>query len=206
MFLPARYHLVSCAMDWKRLRPGPPDGVRPTRARRSLFHRFKSPRNESDEVPKATSKPTPEPQCEPQPKPPIPSKFGIAWLKGEQKLRDDTANTPLLKKYNEILGSELDIGIDLESLEPAVRNTVLEQVLKRKIQELEAKKLTILLGCTPGFEKGLKDVFQNLLRAKDLISGAASASPPASIACAGIAVILTVSCYPSFALRTSQVR
>ena len=193
-------------MDWTKRRPGPLDGERPTRARRPLFRPFKSPSNESDEVPKATSKPTPEPQSEPQRKPLIPSQFGIAWLKGEKKLRDDSANMALLKKYNEILGSEFDIDINLESLEPAVRHTLLEQVLERKIQDLEAKKLTILLGCTPGFEKGLKDVFQNLLRAKDLISGAASASPPASIACAGIAVILTVSCYPSFALRTSQVR
>lgn len=193
-------------MDWKKLRPGPPDGEQPTRARHSLLHRFKSPRKESDEVHKPTSKPTPEPHSEPQPKPPVSSKFWTAWLTGEQKLRDDKAKTALLEKYNEILGFELDIDTDLESLEPAVRSTLLSQVLKKKVLELEAKKITILLGCTPGFEKGLKDVFQNLLLAKDLVSAAASASPPASIACAGIAVILTVSCYPSFIFRRSQIR
>jgi hypothetical protein len=129
-------------------------------------------------------------QPEPQQNKPKSSKFEAAWLKGEQKLRDDPDKKSLLKKYNEILGVELDV--DLDSLEPDDRHKKLIQVLEKKVEELDAKKITLLLGCTPGFEKSLKNIFQNLLGAKDLISAAASASPPASIACAGVAVIFTV--------------
>jgi hypothetical protein len=115
--------------------------------------------------------------------------FGAAWLKGEQRLQQDENSTALLQKYYHILDLELDVDAKLD---PTVRHQQLVKLLDRKLQALQAKKLTVLLGCTPGFEKRLSDIFQNLLSAKDLITTAARASPPASIACAGVAVILTV--------------
>src|SRR5205085_8913925 len=131
----------------------------PTRYRRSYFQRYRSNGKESDEAPGTSSKPIPgaqsesqsgtqpEPQSNLQSNPAMSNKFGAAWLKGEQKLRDDAANVRLLQKYNEILALDLDIDIDLESLEPAVRHTMLKQALEKKVQELEANRITLLIGC-----------------------------------------------------------
>jgi hypothetical protein len=148
-------------MDWSKLRP-----------HRALFRRSKSPRNGSDKAPGTTSgshlrtqsEPRSGSQPEPQENKPKPSKFEAAWLKGEQTLRDDPDKKSLLKKYNEILRVELDL--DLDSLEPDDRHKKLIQVLEKKVEELDAKKITLLLGCTPGFEKSLKNIFQNLLGAQ----------------------------------------
>ena len=178
------------------------DGDRSVSPLRSLIQRFKKPpRKDTDEASNTTPKPrketdessntAPKPQPKPQQNPAISSKFGNAWLKAEEQLKEERGKRALLEKYDEILG--LELGIDLKSLEPTDHHKQLVQLLEKKVQELESKKITVLLGCTPGFEERLKDIFQNVLTAKDLISAAASASPPASIACAGVTVILTVS-------------
>jgi hypothetical protein len=103
-------------------------------------------------------------QLQPQPIPAIPSRFGTAWLKGEELLRNDQGKRALLHKYNEILGLELDIN--LKFLESTERHDQVAELLWKKLQELESRKIAILLGCTPGFEKSPKRRFSKFSRRK----------------------------------------
>jgi len=114
------------------------------------------------------------------------------WMRAEQMLSGDKRKRKIWQTYLEILGSEL--GSELKPSTTADRQKQLCQLLDAKTQELEDKKWTVRFG-DHGVEARdlLTGAFKNVLIAKDLINSAASASPPAAIACAGVTIVLTVS-------------
>lgn len=113
------------------------------------------------------------------------------WVRAEQMLSNDKGKTEILQAYLEILESEL--GSKLKPSGTADRQEQLCQLLDAKTQELEDKKWKVRFGDhNAGVRDLLTGAFKNVLIAKDLINSAASASPPAAIACAGVTVVLTV--------------
>jgi hypothetical protein len=107
-------------------------------------------------------------------------------------LNDDKGKRKIWQTYLEILESEL--GSELKASRTADRQQQLCQLLDIKTQELEDKKWKVRFGDhNVEVRDLLTGTFKNVLIAKDLINSAASASPPAAIACAGVTVVLTVS-------------
>jgi hypothetical protein len=114
------------------------------------------------------------------------------WVRAEQMLSNDKRKTKILQAYLEILESEL--GSELKPSGTADRQKQLCQLLDAKTQELEDKKWKVQFSDHKVEVRDLlTGAFKNILIAKDLINSAASASPPAAIACAGVTVVLTVS-------------
>jgi hypothetical protein len=122
----------------------------------------------------------------------IPSVADNLWLRAEQMLSDDKGKRNIWQTYLEILESEL--RSEFKPSGSAERQKQLCQLLDVKTQELEDKKWKVRFGDhNVEVRNLLTGAFKNILIAKDLINSAASASPPAAIACAGVTVILTVS-------------
>lgn len=107
-----------------------------------------------------------------------------------QKLLQDKEIGPILKKATIILGeSGLHVGtngvLDLQQLHKSLDN---------KVNELQEKEWEISIdGHYINVKEKLYRAMKNVLVLKDVITTAASACPPAAIACAGLTVSLTVS-------------
>jgi hypothetical protein len=122
----------------------------------------------------------------------IPTPLAESWLRAEQRLRKDKNMTKLLDEYENIIA--LELNADLKTFRSLDQHEELVQVLESKTKELESKKLSVLLGCSPGFEERATRVLNNVLATKDLVNaGVSAASPFAGIACGGVTVILTAS-------------
>ena len=114
------------------------------------------------------------------------------WMKAEERLKQDKKKREILDAYQKILKAEF--GAKFNPSDSTGRQKQLCQLLETKVQDLKEHKLAVRLGGhTLDVEKQLNSVFKSILIAKDLINTAAYASPPAAMACAGVAVILTVS-------------
>ena len=114
------------------------------------------------------------------------------WERAEQILSNDQGKKEILQAYLEILESELGSG--LKARGTVDRQEQLCELLDAKIRELEKKKWMLQFGeYNVDFRTLLTGTFKSVLLVKDIVHSAASASPPAAIACAGVTVILTVS-------------
>src|SRR5271155_716045 len=112
------------------------------------------------------------------------------WVRAEQMLSNDKRKTEILQAYREILKSELKS--ELKPSGTADRQKQLCQLLDAKTQELEDKKWKVRFGDhNVEVRDLLTGAFKNVLTANQLVNSAASASPPAAIACAGVTVVLT---------------
>lgn len=111
------------------------------------------------------------------------------WAKAEQRLAQDEKMGPILKKAIEI--------IEEAGLKSGPHGTAnhhqLHSFLDTKVYELKQKELKVrfddrCIGVRDQFTK----LIGNILVLKDIVNAAASASPPAALACAGLTVSLLV--------------
>lgn len=114
------------------------------------------------------------------------------WERAEQILSNDQGKKEILQVYLEILESELGSG--LKARGTVDRQEQLCELLDAKTRELEKNKWMLQFGeYNVDFRTLLTGAFKSVLLVKDIVHSAASANPPAAIACAGVTVILTVS-------------
>jgi hypothetical protein len=115
------------------------------------------------------------------------------WETAQQILINDKDKKKIWNTYLEYLKSEQ--GLDLKYEEVVNPQRRLCTILDAKKRELENGKLKIRFGDHSfGVQEALIMTAKHIIKAKDLINAAASASPPAGIACARVFVILTVCC------------
>ncbi|KAE8422505.1 hypothetical protein BDV36DRAFT_291331 [Aspergillus pseudocaelatus] len=99
------------------------------------------------------------------------------WVRAEEKLRQNRELDKILTDSAKIL--ESDYGLKLQ---PGATSHH-----KRLSDLLEERKWAIHLGNhSVGIREQIANIFKNVVALKDLITPAASLSPPASLACAGI--------------------
>ncbi|GKZ35264.1 hypothetical protein AbraIFM66950_005858 [Aspergillus brasiliensis] len=113
------------------------------------------------------------------------------WVQAEQKLRQDSEMDKIMTSSVEILQSSYNLVFHPGCQDHHKR---LSEFLNTKANQVEEKKWVINLGTHAIVVRDqLTKVFQNLLAIKDIVTTAANASLPASIACAGIMACFTVS-------------
>ncbi|KAJ5735860.1 uncharacterized protein N7483_000985 [Penicillium malachiteum] len=107
------------------------------------------------------------------------------WIIAERQLKDDVKTKQLLVRAAEIVkGWGFELATDGKD-----RRQKLAKFLDARVVDLEDKKWTIGDHGASIKEQTAK-VFQKILMLKDVFNTAASTSPPAAIACAGVAVAL----------------
>jgi hypothetical protein len=113
------------------------------------------------------------------------------WVKAEQTLRHNSEVDKILTASAEIL--ESNYGLKLQPRDTSHHEQLCD-FLEAKAIQVEEKKWVIHLGNhSITVRDQLTKVFKNVLAIKDIISTAASSSPPASLACAGITACFAVS-------------
>ena len=112
-------------------------------------------------------------------------------MRAEQVLSNDEKIKHIWQAYLEGLGSEL--GLKVKPNGDIGWQAQVSELLDAKAKELEEKNWKVHFGDhTVEVRDLLTRTFKSILAAKDIINSAASASPPAAIACAGATVILSV--------------
>lgn len=120
------------------------------------------------------------------------------WAKAADVLRSDPdpEKRSLIEQYSAILKEEIgpakidDYATPFLGLKPGQAATL----LNTKAEELRNRKITVGSGKhAVNVEPHFNNVAKHIITAKDLINSAAGADPHASVACAGVVVILTVS-------------
>lgn len=102
------------------------------------------------------------------------------WMRAEWQLKQNETTNKILRASADILKEQFQLDIQTDG----ITGQRLCGFLEIKNRELEGKKLIA--------EERLAQVFRNVLVVKDVVNAAASASPPAAIACAGVTVGLLV--------------
>lgn len=111
------------------------------------------------------------------------------WLRAEWQLKQNETTNKILTASVEIL--EIHFGLNVQT--HGITGRELCGFLDTKTRELEEKKWVVRFGGHKlGVEEQLTRAFQNILMVKDVYNTAASASPPAAIACAGVTIGLLV--------------
>jgi hypothetical protein len=110
---------------------------------------------------------------------------GNMWEIAEDELRKDPEKNKVLDAYYSILESKLK-----KDLEPTGTPDTQEQIFAFIVSESKIVRDTSSLD---RFGSVLKKASQCVLKAKDVISAAAQPCLPASIACAGVILVLSVS-------------
>ncbi|KAL3254416.1 hypothetical protein ABHI18_008950 [Aspergillus niger] len=111
------------------------------------------------------------------------------WIQAEQKLRHISELDTIMTASIEILQS--DYNLNFQPGDSSLHER-LSDFLKTKANLVEERKWMIHLGThTIIVRDQLTKVFQNILAVKDIVTTAASASLPASLACAGIMACFT---------------
>ncbi|KAA8645102.1 uncharacterized protein ATNIH1004_009317 [Aspergillus tanneri] len=106
------------------------------------------------------------------------------WVRAEQILRQSSELDKILKASAEIL--EYYYSLKLQPGDTSYHKRLCD-FLEAKAIQVEEKKWAIHLGNhSITVRDQLTKVFRNVLAIKDIVNTAASASPPASLACAGI--------------------
>jgi hypothetical protein len=112
-------------------------------------------------------------------------------LRAEQLLIKGSKTKQIWQSYLEILREDMP---QLEQNATGDRQKQLSELLDVKTKELEARRTKIEFGDYElKISNALTKIFKTILSAKDLINSAATPSPPAQLACAGVFVVLTVS-------------
>ncbi|KAE8150275.1 hypothetical protein BDV25DRAFT_154691 [Aspergillus avenaceus] len=110
------------------------------------------------------------------------------WVKAEERLRNDRDLQKILEESVRIL--ETNFALRAQTGDTASRQGLCD-FLDTKFSELEEKKWVIQLGSHSfKVKEQLNKTFRNVMLFKDIINTAATASPPAAIACAGATVVL----------------
>ena len=158
---------------------------------RPIWRRLKrSPSRKRDPSPKAqtTNKSDTQPAT-PVPNGPVKTlpQADDLWIKAEKDLRDDPQQRKFLDNAANVLEQRgLKIGTS-----GSRSHQQLCSFLEEKSRALEDKKW--MVGDHEFASKAqLVKIFQHVLMVKDIVNTAASISPPAAIACAGLTVTLTV--------------
>ncbi|KAI9044697.1 uncharacterized protein KD926_011667 [Aspergillus affinis] len=113
------------------------------------------------------------------------------WQRAEQQLWDNPDKQRLLQATYEALSSEL--GGELQPIGSSSRQAQLNELFQRRADALEKEKWRIQFGDHEVLVQDLvTSTFDKMLMVKDLVSTAASASPPAALACAGLSVVFTL--------------
>ncbi|KAJ5778645.1 hypothetical protein N7520_001891 [Penicillium odoratum] len=142
-----------------------------TRKRPSL-EREKSPSKDSRQIART-----------PDTKPELTADSTNLWAQAEQILRADPKTREILDEATRILeGFGLKIGSEHQQL---------CSFLDDRVTKIEEKKRMIHYREVSGQDL-LTTIFQNVLKVKDIVNTAASASTPAAIACAGVTVCLVL--------------
>lgn len=112
------------------------------------------------------------------------------WAKAEQRLAQDEKMGRILKKATEIIQ---EAGLRAGSHGTADHQQ-LHSFLDTKVDELKQKEWKVRFDdrCI-GVRDQVTKLIRNILVLKDVVTTAASASPPAALACAGLTVSLLVS-------------
>ena len=118
------------------------------------------------------------------------------WQRAEKKLYEDETKKKAYQAFLTVLASH-DGVIDITA-EAGERQTSVSRLLNSEAMKLKQEKTRIRFGSERSVEiRGLlMSVSKKVLATRDLVTGAASSSPPASLACAGGMVCLMVG-YPS---------
>ena len=111
------------------------------------------------------------------------------WARAEKELTSDKSKAKVYQAYLELL-DKLD---NAQSGRTAIdRQDRLRSLLDAKAKELNERKLHVRIGKEHDME--LRELFlsisKKVLAVRDLVNGAASASPPAALACAGTMLFL----------------
>ncbi|KAJ5080904.1 hypothetical protein N7456_013614 [Penicillium angulare] len=109
------------------------------------------------------------------------------WVQADKSLRENTKTAEVLENAARILQESGLIFAE----ESAQKHLQLCNFLNEKSRTLEDRKW-VVGEWKPASRIKLTKIFQNILMVKDIITSAASASPPAAIACAGLIVALTL--------------
>lgn len=160
---------------------------------------FKKPRRQKEKTssenktrPKKEDTTSPEEsECKPEKHPQSTSQPSDLWILAEQKMKQNRELAEVLSESMDILKSQY--RLDLQHGDPSYHEQLCK-LLNAKTAEAETKKWEVHLGdhSVPVRDQ-LNKVFKNILAVKEVVSTAASASPPASIACAGVMVCFGVS-------------
>lgn len=109
------------------------------------------------------------------------------WERAEKKLRGDKRSAEILQEATKILN---DWGLDVQ-LSGENNHKKLCSFLEDQANALKEKQWMIG-DQTVSVQDQVTKVMRNILVVKDVINTAASASPPAAIACAAVTVSLMV--------------
>jgi hypothetical protein len=113
------------------------------------------------------------------------------WVRAEQTLRHNTELDKILTASMEIL--ESSYGLKLQLGDRSHHKQLCDFLEDKAIQVEEKKWVIHLENHNITVRDQLVKVFKNVLAIKDIVNTAASASPPASLACAGITACFAVS-------------
>lgn len=117
-------------------------------------------------------------------------KDGDMWAIAEEKLREDPQKREKLEKYDEILKDHFKSV--LKPIGTAQRRGQFLGFLNSEIEHLSKASETQLGRCRNKAKPFLKAAIDCVIATKDIITAAATPCLPASVACAGVAVLLSV--------------
>jgi hypothetical protein len=113
------------------------------------------------------------------------------WQRAEAKLNSNLEKQQLIQAAYAALTVEL--GEELQPIGSSARQAQLNKLFQRRVSALERQKWKIQFG---DHEVAVQDLvtstFEKVLVVKGLVDTAASASPPAALACAGLSVVFTL--------------
>ncbi|PYI16076.1 hypothetical protein BO99DRAFT_341110, partial [Aspergillus violaceofuscus CBS 115571] len=164
-----------------------------------LFKKLRRPKektlSENEIIPKEEHTTSPEKlECRPEELPHSTSQPNDLWTLAEQKLKQNPELAEVLSESISILGFEN--SHDVQHGDPSYHKQLCNFLNAKAAEveaETEAKKWVVRLGDHSIVVRDqLNKVFKNILAVKEVVSTAASASPPASIACAGVMVCFTM--------------
>jgi hypothetical protein len=125
-----------------------------------------------------------QPAAEGSEAPTFPPISGL-WDEGYDRLEQEESTSRLIADYREVL--EVTLGAGKLSLEKGRRREQMEEIAKLKRDEVEASKWKLKL------EAVIEPVVSIIKWSKEFVASALEPSPPASIAWAGVCLLLPVS-------------
>jgi hypothetical protein len=122
------------------------------------------------------------------------------WTIAEEKLRKDPQKCEKLEEYDRIL--EDYFGSKLKPVRTMERREQFLGFLSSEIEKLnEADIETRLRKCSNKAKRFFKSAFGCIIASKNIIATAATPCLPASVACTGVMVLLSVSLFPGRVAR-----
>ncbi|KAJ5652010.1 hypothetical protein N7507_009436 [Penicillium longicatenatum] len=162
---------------------------------RGLFHRH--PKNtgaEGHPIEKSESVPEDKegkPLEKPTPQESLAGRTTNLWQRAEIRLNSNPDKRQLIQAAHAALTA--DLGEELEPSGTSARQAQLSRLFQHRVNALERQKWRIQFG---DHEVAIQDLvastFEKVLVVKGLVDTAASASPPAALACAGLSVVFTL--------------